>query len=247
LTDIFSKSLAFFFKSTELLIFPSFCKICEKLLKSSGESVVCRACIQELRPSRASFCVSCGRFFEEPGEPHLCSACLATRPPYSCHRSCGPYRGTLKDILLLFKYRGYGVLGKDLARYVLLCLGKEESLWWDVDDIVPVPLHPKRKRVRGFNQAWLIARELAAEKNLSLTDKCLVKIKSNSPQTSLEARERAANVKGVFSVKKKDQIKGKTVLLVDDVFTTGSTIFECSHELRRAGAKEVRALTVAQA
>ncbi|GAH54355.1 unnamed protein product, partial [marine sediment metagenome] len=112
---------------------------------------------------------------------------------------------------------------------------------------IPVPLHPKRKKKRGFNQAQIIAKELARIKGIELRDQMLLKIKNVPPQTSLRVEERAENVSGAFGVAKGDKIKGKVVLLVDDVYTTGSTIRECSSVLRNAGVKEVKALTVAQA
>ncbi len=126
-------------------------------------------------------------------------------------------------------------------------LGKEEDIWWKVDAIVPVPLHPKRKKERGFNQAQIIAKELARIKGIELRDKLLVKTKNVRPQTSLRIEERAENVSGAFGVAKGERIKEKVLLLVDDVYTTGSTIRECSSVLREAGVKEVKALTVAQA
>jgi ComF family protein len=153
----------------------------------------------------------------------------------------------LKDLILLFKYRHFGILGKNLARFAYEVLAEEEDLWWDVDAIIPVPLHPKRKKERGFNQARVIAKELARIKGVELVERCLVKIKNIVPQTSLEAEQRKKNVRGAFRVKGEERLKGKIVLLVDDVYTTGSTLKECSRVLRKAGVKEVRALTVAQA
>jgi competence protein ComFC len=110
-----------------------------------------------------------------------------------------------------------------------------------------VPLYRRRQKERGFNQAQIIARELARIKKLELVDNALVKIKNVAPQTSLEARERAQNVRGAFQVRRQEKLKNRVILLVDDVYTTGSTINECSLALKRAGVKDVRALTIAQA
>jgi ComF family protein len=139
------------------------------------------------------------------------------------------------------------VLGKDLAHLVYRALSREEEIWWKVDVVVPVPLHPKRKKERGFNQAQIIAKELARIKGIEVGDQLLLKIKNVPPQTSLRVEEREENVSGAFAVAEKDKIKGSVVLLVDDVYTTGSTIRECSSVLRNADVKEVKALTVAQA
>jgi ComF family protein len=126
-------------------------------------------------------------------------------------------------------------------------LGREERLWWGVEAIIPVPLHPKKKRQRGFNQAQVIAKCLAELMGIELVEKQLAKTRNVPPQTSLELEDRKKNVLGVFRVENGDKVKEKVVLLVDDVYTTGATIRECSRALRGAGVKEVRAVTLARA
>ncbi len=234
-------------KLVELALFPSFCKVCRALLETPGERVLCPTCLDKIRAHRSSYCLCCGRFFEGAGEPHLCLSCIIERPPFAVHRSGGLYQGELKDLILLFKYRGYEILGRPLGRFVFESLKGEESLWWGVEALIPVPLHPKRKSKRGFNQARVLAKELSKLKGLPLEDLVLRKMKNVPPQTSLERDERGKSVRGVYTVLKSEKIQGKTVLLVDDVYTTGSTLKECSRELLRAGAKEVRAITIAQA
>jgi len=236
-----------FGKLGELIFFPSFCLLCSSLLESTQEKVVCRACWEKVKIQRQFHCLCCGRFFQGAGESHFCPSCIQKRPPFSLHRSCGNYKGSLKDIILLFKYRHFGVLGKELARFANRVLSREKDLWWKVEVVLPVPLHRKRKRQRGFNQAQVIARELARLKGIEMDQEVLVKIKNIPPQTSLDADDRRKNVSGAYRVKNGERIKGKVVLLVDDVYTTGATIRECSRVLRKAGAKEVRALTLAQA
>ena len=234
-------------KLVELALFPSFCKVCRALLETPGERVLCPNCLDKIRAHRSPYCLCCGRFFDGAGEPHLCLSCIKDRPPFAVHRSGGLYQGELKDLILLFKYRGYEILGRPLGRFVFESLKGEESLWWGVEALIPVPLHPKRKSKRGFNQARVLAKELSKLKGLPLEDLVLRKMKNVPPQTSLERDERVKSVRGVYKVLKSQKIQGKTVLLVDDVYTTGSTLKECSRELLRAGAKEVRAITIAQA
>lgn len=139
------------------------------------------------------------------------------------------------------------VLGKDLALLVGRILGKDSELWRGVEAMVAVPLHPKKLKKRGFNQAKIIAKILAEQEGMEFIEEGLVKIKNTPPQTSLVARERERNVRGTFGIQKAERIIGKTILLVDDVYTTGSTIRECSRILKKTGAEEVRALTLAQA
>jgi competence protein ComFC len=234
-------------RSIELLLFPSFCRLCAKPLEHPGERIVCRACLERLRPRRGPICPRCGRFLEGEGEPHLCARCLEQPPPFTVHRSCGRYDGVLKDLILLFKYRRVSVLSGVLGRFVQDSLGADETLWVGADYLVPVPLHRKREHRRGFNQSRLLAREVGRRSGTKVLDGCLVKVRNSPPQTSLAGRGREVNVRGAYEVRKVRKVEGKTLILVDDVFTTGSTLGECSLTLRRAGAGEVRALTLAQA
>jgi ComF family protein len=110
-----------------------------------------------------------------------------------------------------------------------------------------VPLHPKRERERGYSHAQIIAKSLAVIKDVQLFDKHLVKVKNVPPQMSLAMEDRLRSVKGAFVVNRQEEVKDKVILLLDDVFTTGSTVGECSRILLEAGAQEVRALTIAQA
>jgi competence protein ComFC len=241
------KNIVSYLKLAEIIFFPSVCELCSRLLELPGERIVCHSCFQRLKPRRNSLCLCCGKFFDDSGEPHFCRQCLMQRPVFSVHRSCGPYSGILKDIIILFKYRGYSVLGKELATFVLKTLGREESLWWGLESIIPVPLSPQKEKQRGFNQASLLAKELATQKKIELVLDQLIKVKTTPSQTSLEAADRRKNLKGAFKIAHDRGIDGKTVLLVDDVYTTGSTLQECSLELMKAGALEVRALTIARA
>jgi ComF family protein len=231
----------------ELLVFPSFCKICREPLDRPGERIVCGACLGRLRPRRGPVCPLCGRFEDGPAEDHFCRRCLARRPAFSRHRSCGAYGGTLKDIVLLFKYRKYAPLSRPLARFAASSIGDDAALWEGVEYLVPVPLHPARRRERGFNQARLLARDLARPRGLPVLAGTLVKARNAPAQAGLKAAERERNVRGAYAVKHPERVRGRTLLLVDDVTTTGATIRESARVLVAAGAKDVRAITIAQA
>lgn len=234
-------------KLAELIFFPSLCELCSRLLELPGERIVCHSCLRELHPHRTSYCLCCGRFFGDSGEPHFCRECLQQRTAFSIHRSCGSYEGKLKDIIILFKYKGFKVLGKALASFAVKALGHEESLWWKLDALIPVPLHPEKETQRGFNQAKVLAFELGKLKDIPIMEKRLVKVRNTPPQTSLEVRDRQRNLRGAFEVVHSEEVEGKALLLVDDVFTTGSTLQQCSLALKKAGAQEIRAITIAQA
>jgi competence protein ComFC len=234
-------------KLVELLVYPSFCRLCAEALDEPGERVVCRACLAGLVPRRGPSCPVCGRFHEGAGGDHVCSRCLERLPAFSVHRSCGTYGGTLKDVILLFKYRKFAPLSRPLAEYAAACTDGDAGLWNGTDFLVPVPLHPARRRERGFNQSRLLARDLAGLRRMRVLERCLVKTGNAPPQAGLRAADREKNVKDAYAVRRPRKIKGRTLILVDDVTTTGATIRECARVLLEAGAKEVRALTLARA
>ena len=138
-------------------------------------------------------------------------------------------------------------MSRPLAAFAEACLGGDEALWRGADALVPVPLHPSRRRERGFNQARLLARGLAAGRGLAVLDGALIKTRNAPAQAGLRAADRERNVRRAYAVKRPDLVRGRVLVLVDDVTTTGATLRECAGVLMDAGAKEVRAVTLAQA
>lgn len=152
----------------------------------------------------------------------------------------------LKEAIHTFKYGGVFPLVRvfgDLLQPKLQTLSREYPL----DVMIPVPLHIRRLRERGFNQAFLLVKELNRRIGISYEGRVLKKIKDTPVQSSLKKRERRKNLTGVFQVKDTEALKGKSVVLVDDVYTTGATVNECSRTLLKAGAERVAVLTVARA
>lgn len=207
---------------------------------------MCRACLSGLRPGRRIACPRCGLFVQAAGPPDLCSSCARNPPPFSRHRSAGLYEGRLKEVILLFKYRDGEALGRDLARFAWEALGGDEDLWRGAETVIPVPLHPRRKRRRGFNQAAVLARRLAAEAGKPFQDGLLARRMDIPSQAGLNAATRRRNVAGAFRVRRPKMAAGGAFLLVDDVYTTGSTAAECCRALLRAGARDVKVLTLAR-
>jgi competence protein ComFC len=193
------------------------------------------------------FCPRCGRTLQDAGGGHLCARCVTDPPAFSRHRSCGLYAGTLKDIILLFKYRKYAPLSRPLARFAVAALGPDSGLWAEADALVPVPLHPARRRDRGFNQSRLLARDLAHPREIKVLDRVLLKVRNAPPQAGLRAADRERNVVRAYAVRSPELVRGRIVVLIDDVTTTGATLRECARVLQEAGAKDVRAITLAQA
>ncbi len=228
-------------------IFPSFCRLCGGALDEPGEKIVCTRCFDRIEVHRGPVCPVCGRFYQQAtATGQLCGSCLERAPEFSRHRSLGPYSGRLKEVILLFKYKSCEILSRPLSEIAYRQFAGD-GLFEDLDFIVPVPLHRKREKQRGFNQAELLGRALSRWSGVPVLSGVLIKIRNTPAQVSLEAAEREINLRRAFMVKNASKISGRVVLLVDDVFTTGSTLTECAAELRRAGAEEVRGLTLARA
>ncbi|MBM3295041.1 MAG: ComF family protein [Candidatus Aminicenantes bacterium] len=239
--------LARLLRLADVAFFPSFCRSCGLLLERPGERLLCRDCLGRIVPHRAPRCPVCGRFFEGEGGGHPCGACLGHPPPFSLHRSAGRYGAVLKDAILLLKYRGGRPLARDLAAFAWEALRREDGLWEKAEVLVPVPLHRRRLRERGFNQSALLARAIGRAAGIPVETRALKKVRPTPAQTSLEHGQRRTNVRGAFAVARPERVRGRVVVVIDDVFTTGATLRECAAELRKAGAGEVRAATVAQA
>jgi ComF family protein len=208
---------------------------------------MCPDCHKAIRPVRPPYCPHCGLPYPSGDkEGHLCAPCLKQRWYFEIHRTCALYEGALKEAIHRFKYGGVfplvSVFG-DLLQPAFQNLTRD----YPVDVMVPVPLHIRRLRERGFNQTLLLVKELNKRTGIPYEERALKKIKDTPVQITLKKRERRKNLTGAFQVKDQQAIKGKTVVLVDDVYTTGATVNECSRALLKAGAERVAVLTVARA
>ncbi|MGH7774426.1 MAG: ComF family protein [Candidatus Binatia bacterium] len=151
----------------------------------------------------------------------------------------------LREVVRRFKYGRKVALGKPLGRLMARdCSDFFQGHPWDA--VVPVPLHPRRLRWRGFNQAVILAREVSRLWHLPMDPFILLRSRETLPQTQLPEEERRKNVRRAFSLNPARSVEGKTLLLVDDVYTSGATVNECSRTLMRAGAKEIHVLTLAR-
>ena len=230
------------------LIFPPICSICQTRLNGKEKDLIlCPTCRTAVKPIRPPYCPRCG--LPEPsgdGAGYLCGPCLKERWQFEVHRSSGLYEGALKEAIHTFKYGGVFPLVRvfgDLLQPTLQTLSQD----YPVDVMIPVPLHIRRLRERGFNQALLLVKELNRRIGIPYEERALKKIKDTPVQIALKKRERRKNLKGVFQAKDTETLKGKSVVLVDDVYTTGATVNECSRALLKAGAERVAVLTVARA
>jgi ComF family protein len=201
----------------------------------------------------APACGACGRVLDAPLAGPVCASCwaevqplphadAAAEPPVDAWQAAGEYDGALRDIVHALKYDRRRSLARPLG---ILLRERAAHLLADADLVVPVPLHPWRRLRRGFNQADDLARRLGPR-----VCRALWRIRATPPQTGLGAAERRANVRGAFRISPfvpAARLRGARVVLVDDVRTTGATLRACATALKAAGAREVRAVTVARA
>ena len=174
--------------------------------------------------------------------------CRRVEPRFRRAVAYGSYEGALRDLIHLFKYKGTKPAGKLLGR--LLNQAVAAMAWPDSLIVIPVPLWSGKRDARGFNQAEAIARTFMSFQtsgSIQLDTTILVRTRETASQTGLTRHQRRANVRGAFAVMKPEKVKGWSILIVDDVMTTGTTAGECARVLRRAGAKEVFVATVARA
>jgi ComF family protein len=216
---------------------------------------LCPACAAEIKPVRSPLCTRCGLMFRSrEGPDHTCGHCLASPPRFDMARSFGVYDGVLLTLIHRFKYSGKTGLADPLGR---LLFDEFRRRWppGDIDLISPVPLHTRRFRRRGYNQAYLLIRRwphLAADAGMApgavvIVREALARRRRTDHQVGMTREERDTNIRGAFSVDDPDRVAGRRVLLVDDVLTTGSTADECARTLLASGAARVDLLTLAQA
>jgi ComF family protein len=233
------------------LLFPPFCPVCGDRLGAGRRAPLCARCWAALPRIAAPLCESCGAPFgtlgtRGPGTPpRRCAGCRRRAPRWSYARAAGRFEGPLREALHAFKFDGRRALARPLGD-LLAETGAGLPLGAAVDVIVPVPLHPARRRARGFNQSQLLARRLGRAWALPVAE-ALARVAPTRPQVELSAAERRGNVRGAFRVRRPAAVAGRHVLLVDDVLTTGATAEECAARLREAGATRVGVLTVARA
>lgn len=206
----------------------------------------CPACSETIEPIVDPQCLVCGIPFPSGGISHLCGGCLDELPNYDIARSVFEYGGAVRDAVKRLKYRGEVSVGRSFGRLIFE-LAAGSSRIKEAEVLAPVPLHPARLRERTFNQCTLMGREFAKLSGIRMDAGHFVRIKPTRPQAGLSRAERADNVRGAFAALPGHGFRDKTVLLVDDVMTTGATVNECARTLKRAGVAKVFVMTACRA
>lgn len=219
-------------------LYPSTCPSCENITDNYHHAPFCTRCWSGIKKYSGPSCKICSTPFSSE-YADCCARCLEQEPFFSKVQSFGTYDNVLATAINLYKFHSIKRLSKPLGTLLL------ELEIRRVDAIIPVPLSIEKLRERGFNQSLLLAKIVSDKHNVPLIINGLLKKKDTSPQIGLSAKERASNLRGAFEAVQ--DFSGHTLLLIDDVMTTGATANECSKQLLRAGAKEVMVLTLARA
>ncbi|MGH9755069.1 MAG: double zinc ribbon domain-containing protein [Blastocatellia bacterium] len=229
-------------------LYPSACRVCGDVIESWRDGVACSACWHEVEEESADFCVKCWTPLTrasraEARESRRCGRC--DHFAFDFVRSCGPYRGAMRETILRLKGTPHiPARLRDALRRAFAALPDSDL----IESIIPTPLHPERFAERGFNQAEVIARELARLSGLRVDSTAVIRVKKTERhRAGLGARERARSLEKAFRVRAPRLVEGRVALLVDDVMTTGSTAGEITRALLDGGARGVNVLTLARA
>ncbi|MCG3149242.1 MAG: hypothetical protein PCFJNLEI_02702 [Verrucomicrobiae bacterium] len=228
------------------LLYPRNCRFCTTPLTETQVGVVCPACLATAKPITPPFCRRCALPFSGQLDAQIeCGYCQDLEFHFSSAYAACRAEGVVRDCIHRLKYNREIYYLPHLAGW-LIDAGRRWIDWAQVDAIVPVPLHPVKERSREFNQAKLLAQELARAVGRPLWPQVIRRVKATPSQTRLDARSRRVNMRGAFAIRSAAALAGRRVVLVDDVFTTGATLDACASILLRSGTTDVIALTVAR-
>jgi len=219
------------------LLYPPRCVGCEDV-----GAWFCGECMSQVHRVSRPLCEQCGHALGEVSS-RVCRRCRSAPLQIDCIRSVAYSEGALREAIHALKYRGVTALAVPLADLMAEHWARYPM---EVDVIVPVPLHKRRLRWRGFNQAVCLASELAKRIDLPVDEDVLIRHRATAAQVDLDAEQRKENVEGAFRCTDRGAVDQR-VLLIDDVCTTGSTLEACAVALRQGGARSVQALTLARA
>ncbi len=224
-------------------ILPPRCLFCGKEVRSDNS--LCPECFANINFINRPYCHKCGRPFPDGIEDGmLCPDCIGKRQPFRFCRSAIVYDDFSKKLILDFKFFDH-IENKLLLTRWLYMAGRD-IFDAGADLIIPVPLHFTRMIKRKYNQSAMLSYALSEMCHIPADYKSLKKIRRTKPQVHCNGKQRLRNVKNAFEVVHPENVKGKRIILIDDVYTTGSTLRECAKALKKAGARSVDALTVAR-
>ena len=230
-----------FNKILDFLVPPNIkCIYCGEEISTPNKFNACDKCLKTLPYNNSRICKICGTKITDQAD--ICLSCFYSPPPFTVARAPFLYESPIPELVYAIKFDNAKYLIKPLANFMLMEYEKNN---FDADIILPIPLSEKRFKERTYNQAELLAKELSSSLNLAIDTTSIKRTKNTSRQAKLSWRERQKNVVGAFEIQNKKALKGKVVLVVDDVMTTGATIKSFCHEVQKARPKRILVLTLA--
>jgi len=234
-------------KGLKELIYPECCPACGlKKAPDKPPKFICASCRERLAMNLPPFCLSCGRHLEGASvEKNICPACLGAK--FNFDRAFSPcrYEDTIKKLIRDFKYTGDDYLGEGLGKIMNQFIKEYNLPIAEMDFIIPVPLYKSRLREREFNQAQILSDQIGREFNKMVLPRVLMRTKATKTQAELGHEERLLNMENSFRVIRPELVRGRNLLLIDDVLTTGATADQAAASLKEAGARRVTLLTLA--
>ncbi len=224
------------------ILYPRKCPVCDRIIEPKG-ALICPSCRKRVSLVNGPTCYKCGKQLMDENREY-CGNCEKHTHRYTYGLVLMNYDSVARKILADLKYHNKRDNADYLAAETAVQL-RDEITRMQADFLIPVPVHPRRKRVRGFNQAELIAKRLGDRLNIPVRTDLLRRIKNTQPQKELGSVGRLNNLLKAFAIQKADDLTGKTVILVDDIYTTGSTAEACTRVLLAGGAKKVYLLNMA--
>ena len=221
-------------------LFPKRCNSCGIIIKMDYAFGLCIECCQEVYFVKDNCCNKCGKEISRKID-YICDDCRRFQRHFDRAYSIVRYTKNMRKLLIDYKFYRKKEIETTLVN-LLLC--KADYLG-DIELVLGVPSHAKKIYTRGFNQSEELALAFSKEINVEFSNKCITKVINTKSQSSLSKCDRLMNLEGAFKVTNREKIQGKKLLLIDDIYTTGSTVSECSKELKESGALAVYVLTVA--
>ncbi len=222
------------------ILFPRRCPVCHEVVEDRGQPV-CVICRTKLVGITKNFCQKCGKPLLTE-EQEYCMDCLRKKHWFDKGRAAFVYDETMRRSIAMYKYNGRKEYAAFYAEEILRKCAKE-ILIWGGDILIPIPIHPSRRRKRGFNQAELLARRLSEKSGILMDSRLLLRTKRTHTQKDLSSQERLANLKDAFFIRK-GKFPYKNIILVDDIYTTGSTVDAAARILKENGAHKVYFLCI---
>jgi len=221
-------------------LFPRICPVCSKIVEDRGK-LICEKCRDRLSYVKEPWCMKCGKPLRDDAE-EFCSDCIKGGHSYEEGRSVFVYDDVMRFSIYNFKYHGRAEYAKFYASEIYRQLeGKIKK--WNADAIIPIPLHKSKQKTRGYNQAYLIAKELSNLTNIPVYKNYLIRAKKTEVQKNLSSVKRAQNLKNAFKINE-NGVKLQSTILIDDIYTTGATIEAATQVLKASGVEKVYFVTV---